>query len=220
MVRKTPDGGSGGFDPRILFALLLCSIGAWLAILGFAAPTPPSPSAATAITKGAAVVPSEFRGDLRQLPQFITAAERKQFIRPLELDIPLPKNKQILPGAQTGPPVQLPGPLAPMPTPSISFDGMNFNSNGAGHPPDTVGDVGPNHFVQAVNTSVGIYSKTTGAALATFTFDGLWAGAGPGTSCDTNNGGDPTVIYVPQYDRFIVADFSWSSIQNGPYYEC
>ena len=107
-----------------------------------------------------------------------------------------------------------------MPGPSTSFDGMNYNANGAGHPPDTVGDVGPNHFVQAVNTSVGIYSKTTGAALATFTFDGLWAGAGTGTPCDTDHGGDPTVIYVPQYDRFIVADFSWSNIQSGPYYEC
>src|ERR1700682_6497321 len=100
MVRKTPNAGSGNFDPRILFALLLSSIGVWLAILGFAAPTPVSPSAATAITKGAAVVPSEFRGDLRQLPQSITPEERKQFIRPLELelDIPLPRNKLALPG--------------------------------------------------------------------------------------------------------------------------
>jgi len=97
---------------------------------------------------------------------------------------------------------------------------MNYFANGAGHPPDTVGDVGPNYFVQAVNTSIGIYSKTTGAAVTTFTFDGLWVGAGTGTSCDTTHGGDPTVIYVPQYDRFIVADFSWANIQNGPYYEC
>src|SRR3984893_10249658 len=220
MVRKTPNAGSGGFDPRILLALLLCSIGGWLAILGFAAPTPPSPSAATAITKGAAVVPSEFRGDLRQLPQSITPEERKQFIRPLELDIPLPKNKQVLPGAQAGPPVELPGPLAPMPTPSISFDGMDFNNNGAGHPPDTVGDVGPNHFVQAVNTSIGIYNKATGAAFATFTFNSLWSGAGTGTPCDTNHNGDPTVVYDPQNDRFIVADFAWTDILNGPYYEC
>jgi hypothetical protein len=80
--------------------------------------------------------------------------------------------------------------------------------------------VGPNHFVQAVNTSVGIYDKSSGTALATFTFDSLWANAGTGTSCDTFHGGDPTVIYVPQFNRFIVGDFSWGSIQNGPYYEC
>src|SRR5436853_564663 len=82
------------------------------------------------------------------------------------------------------------------------------------------GDVLPNHFVQAVNTSVGIYDKSSGTALATFTFESLWGNANTGTSCDSFHGGDPTVIYVPQFDRFIVADFSWFSIQNGPYYEC
>jgi hypothetical protein len=47
-----------------------------------------------------------------------------------------------------------------MPTPITSFVGLDFNTWGAGHPPDTVGDVGPNHYVQAVNTSVGVYNKT------------------------------------------------------------
>ena len=107
-----------------------------------------------------------------------------------------------------------------MPTPATSFDAMDFASNGAGHPPDTVGDVGPNHFVQAVNTSIGIYNKTTGAAISTFTFNSLWSGAGTGTPCDTSHNGDPTVVYDPQHDRFIVADFSWTDIMNGPYYEC
>ena len=107
-----------------------------------------------------------------------------------------------------------------MPTPALTFNAMNFVSNGAGHPPDTVGDVGPNHFVQAVNTSIGIYNKTTGAAFATFTFNSLWSGAGTGTPCDTSQNGDPTVIYDPQNDRFIVADLSWANFQNGPFYEC
>ena len=107
-----------------------------------------------------------------------------------------------------------------MPTPAITFNALDFNSNGAGHPPDTVGDVGPNHFVQAVNTSIGIYNKATGAAISTFTFDSLWLGAGTGTPCDTGHGGDPTVVYDPQYDRFIVADFTWTDTVNGPYYEC
>ena len=44
-----------------------------------------------------------------------------------------------------------------MPTPITHFAGMNFNQNGAGWPPDTCGDVGINHYVQAVNTSIGIY---------------------------------------------------------------
>src|ERR1700694_1482415 len=221
MMRKNPHSQSGGFNPRVFLAFILCSIGASLAVLSFAAPIPKPVSSQAQFRKGDPVFPSEFRGDVRNLPQYIAPAQRKLFIRPLELDIPRPATKQVLPGAALAPSIQaVQGPLAPMPTPASSFTGMNFVANGAGHPPDTVGDVGPNHFVQAVNTSVGIYDKTSGAALATFTFDALWAGDGTGTPCDTDNGGDPTVIYVPQYDRFIVADFSWANIQNGPYFEC
>ena len=166
-------------------------------------------------------MPSEFNGDVRDLPQVITPEERKLFHPPLELDFEPPQHKKPLPWAQPEIPTPLPpGPLAPMPTPAITFNAMNFASNGAGHPPDTVGDVGPNHFVQAVNTSIGIYNKTTGAAFSTFTFNSLWSGAGTGTPCDTSHNGDPTVVYDPQNDRFIVADFSWTNFQNGPYYEC
>jgi hypothetical protein len=225
-VRKYLHSESGRFNPRIFLAFVLCSLSALLAMLSFAAPM--AASFQPEIREGERVRPSEFRGDVRNLPQNVSSVQRNTFSRrPLEHDLPVPATKQVLPGAQlmtasaTGTSTQaVQGLLAPMPGPSTSFDGMNYNANGAGHPPDPVGDVGPNHFVQAVNTSIGIYSKTTGAALATFTFDGLWAGAGTGTSCDTDHGGDPTVIYVPQYDRFIVADFSWADIQNGPYYEC
>jgi len=172
------------------------------------------------ITAGKPVVPSEFSGDVRSLPQYVTEEERRQFSLRPELDREIPVNKKPLPGIGPEAPAQLLAPAAPMPTPSISFNGMNFTSNGAGHPPDTVGDVGPSHYVQAVNTSIGIYNKTTGAAISTFTFNTLWAGAGTGTPCDTANMGDPTVIYSRQNDRFIVADFAWSDIVNGPYYEC
>src|SRR5437588_1914257 len=174
------------------------------------------------ISKGKTVEPSEFRGDVRKLRQRITPAERRQFHPPLELQWKPRRDRKPSPTSEPVVPTAIPplAPLAPMPTPMTSFDGMNFNANGAGHPPDTVGDVGPSHFVQAVNTSVGIYNKTTGAAISTFTFNSLWSGAGTGTPCDTSHNGDPTVVYDPIHDRFIAADFSWSSLQNGPYYEC
>src|SRR5438477_5058864 len=225
-MRKHPHSQFRRSSPRVFAAIGLCLVGAWLAMLSLAAPMPASFQ--PEIREGERVRPSEFRGDVRNLPRDVSSAQRNTFSRrPLEHDLPVPATKQVLPGVQpttastTGTSTQtVQGPLAPMPGPSTSFNGMNYNANGAGHPPDTVGDVGPNHFVQAVNTSVGIYDKATGAALATFTFDGLWSGAGTGTPCDTDHGGDPTVIYDPQHDRFIVADFSWADIQNGPYYEC
>ncbi|MFN0278126.1 MAG: hypothetical protein ACKVRN_05925 [Pyrinomonadaceae bacterium] len=172
---------------------------------------------------GEPVTPSEFNGDVRDLPQFVTQEERDMFALRPEFGfgkIERPEKKP-LPGAvepeqQSAPEV----PLVAMPTPIISFNAMTFNLNGSGFPPDTVGDVGPNHYVQAVNTSVGIYNKTTGAAFSTFTFNTLWSGAATGTPCDASNDGDPTVIYSALYDRFIVADFAWTDILNGPYYEC
>src|SRR2546423_6233642 len=171
-MRKQQHSRSGRLHSRIFAAVCLCLIGAWLAMLSFAASSSSFSSSAGNFSRGEPVVPSEFRGDVRNLPQVITEAQRKAFIRPLELDYPRPAIKQVLPGASLGPQTLTQStaaiaPSAPMPSPATSFAGMNYNVNGAGHPPDTVGDVGPNHFVQAVNTSVGIYDKTTGSALAT-----------------------------------------------------
>ncbi|MEP6476039.1 MAG: hypothetical protein ABJC60_02090 [Actinomycetota bacterium] len=112
-----------------------------------------------------------------------------------------------------------------MPAPSHSFAGLSHDGActggtcGAGYPPDTVGDVGPAHYIEAVNTAVGVYSKT-GSQLAAFTFNSLWNGAGSGTACDTANNGDPTVVYDPMANRWFVSDFAWTNLGSGPYYEC
>src|SRR5437762_13679339 len=51
---------------------------------------------------------------------------------------------------------------SPMPMPSLSVDGLsNYNNidlyNALIIPPDPIGDVGPNHYVQAVNSAIRIY---------------------------------------------------------------
>ena len=51
---------------------------------------------------------------------------------------------------------------AAAPPPLSSFDGLDFANWGAGHPPDTNGDVGPTYYIQTINTSIGIYDKSTG----------------------------------------------------------
>ena len=100
-----------------------------------------------------------------------------------------------------------------MPSAAQSFAGLGFAGIcsgtlcGAGWPPDPVGDVGPNTYVEAVNTSIGIFSKT-GTQLAAFTFDSLWNGAGKGTPCDDSNFGDVTVLYDRLSDHWIPAS-SW-----------
>ena len=55
-----------------------------------------------------------------------------------------------------------------MPSPSATFAGISADDaagvGGRFAPPDTVGDVGPNHYVQAVNTVLRVFDKN-GAAL-------------------------------------------------------
>jgi concanavalin A-like lectin/glucanase superfamily protein/Big-like domain-containing protein len=167
---------------------------------------------APGVAHGKPVAPKVFTGDVRNLHQR-NDDKKKIHETPEEPGGGFRKP----PSSETAAPVE--APAVTIPTPSTSFKGLDHNTWGAGWPPDTVGDVGPDHFVQAVNTSIGIFSKT-GTQLAAFTFNSLWASAGSGTACDTSNDGDPTVIYDPQGDRWIVADFAFTSATTGPYYEC
>ncbi len=75
-------------------------------------------------------------------------------------------------------------------------------------PPDTVGDVGPNHFVQAVNQSVStiqVLSKATGQVLKTFTLESL-------TTASPCRSGfcDPVVNYDRVADRWILSELPGS----------
>ncbi|MBN1137823.1 MAG: hypothetical protein JXM73_14640, partial [Anaerolineae bacterium] len=87
-------------------------------------------------------------------------------------------------------------------TPLTNWAGMDYNS----FPPDTTGDVGPNHFVQAVNGSGGstvqVFNKS-GTALKTFTMDSLAS-----TSPCNEGYCDPIVIYDTQADRWFISEFS------------
>ena len=106
---------------------------------------------------------------------------------------------------------------------SGSLEGLDFQNWGAGSPPDPNGDVGPEYYIQAVNTSIGIFRKTDGVRVAGFTFNNFWAGAGTETLCDTpaSHRGDPVVVYDPLGDRWMIMDFAYSGNGSaGPYYFC
>ena len=124
-------------------------------------------------------------------------------------------------GSHPGPAVAEQTTITPLaaPAPIVNAVGLDFNTWGAGHPPDTNGVIGPNHFVQSVNTSIGIFSKTTGALVSAFTFDDFFASSGT-PECDANNGGDPTVVYDVPSGKWIIADFAWVNFNTGPYFEC
>src|SRR6202011_109077 len=98
-MRKYFHSKTGSFNPRIFLAFILCLTSALLAMLSFGAPS--SASFQPEIREGERVRPSEFRGDVRDLPRYVASAQRDTFSRrPREHDLPVPATKQILPGVQ------------------------------------------------------------------------------------------------------------------------
>ena len=161
-----------------------------------------------------------FNGDLRDLPR------RKPLKRERpEHEGPEP-NPTFYPGtpptsvtppsaAPRVPGLNPPAPAAPAPPPSIVFEGLDRENWGAGSPPDTTGDVGPTYYIQSVNTSVGIYRKSDGFREAAFTFDTLMSQGNFGNLCDTDNFGDPVVLYDTFEDRWILTDFAFLTDGGG-----
>ncbi|HET7514229.1 MAG TPA: hypothetical protein VFJ60_05475, partial [Gaiella sp.] len=96
-----------------------------------------------------------------------------------------------------------------------SFDGLDFANWGAGHPPDTNGDVGPTYYIQTVNTSIGIYNKSTGTRVAAFTFNSFMSQGHFGNLCDTDNFGDPVVLYDTYENRWVITDFAFKLDASG-----
>jgi hypothetical protein len=123
---------------------------------------------------------------------------------------------------------QTAAPAAPAPPPGSgggagSFAGLDFASFGDGWPPDTSGDVGPTYYIQTVNTSVGIFRKSDGVQVTAFSFDTLMSQGNFGNACDTQNFGDPTVVWDPGANRWIISDFAFAlngSSPVAPYFQC
>jgi hypothetical protein len=162
-----------------------------------------------------------FDGDLRSLPRRRPVKRERP-----EREGPQPRpaihpDTSVTPGQPEPAAPSEPGaPSAPAPATSASFDGLDFNTWGAGHPPDTVGDVGPTYFIQAVNSSVGIFRKSDGMRVAAFTLDALMSQGNFGNLCDTDNFGDPVVLYDTFEDRWVITDFAFQlsggSVVNPP----
>src|SRR6476659_9008731 len=105
--------------------------------------------------------------------------------------------------------------VASAPAPDSSFEGLDFANWGQGHPPDTNGDFGPNHYIETINVSIGIYDKSTGARVAAFTFNSFMRQGHFGNICDTDNFGDPVVLYDSYEDRWVITDFAFKLDGSG-----
>lgn len=105
------------------------------------------------------------------------------------------------------------------PTTGLNFEGLGngslgFTPNAA--PPDTNGAVGSTQYVQWVNESFAVFDKATGNKLAGPTAgNSLWSGFGGG--CQTNNDGDPIVLYDKSANRWVFSQFS---VSTTPFLQC
>ena len=105
------------------------------------------------------------------------------------------------------------------PVVGTSFEGLGAGQYGfsvTGAPPDTNGTVGATQYVQWVNTSFAIFNKSSGALIAGPTAGNtLWSGFGGG--CESNNDGDPVVLYDKAAQRWVFSQFS---VTTTPYLQC
>jgi hypothetical protein len=166
--------------------------------------------------------------DLSRPLSEMVAASPRPILRGQEIEIEAPR---------PGPP--LPGALAGGPDPVLQKDtlplvgattGLNFDGVGANGyaPPDTNGSVGLNQFFEIVNVEFAIYDKSSGnLLLGPALIHTLWDGFGG--DCDTNDGGDPIVVFDKAAQRWVVSQLSgtytnWcmavsqSSDATGSYY--
>ena len=98
-----------------------------------------------------------------------------------------------------------------------NFEGLsnqdNFNLLGFRvNPPDPVGDVGPNHYVEMTNLAVAVYDKTGNLLMGPATLGSLWNGFSVPDCAD--NAGDPVVLYDQLADRWLLSQFT----ARGPQY--
>ena len=235
-MKKKSTSRSAFFNLRVLIGLFVFLAGVFLALLGFGTFSKASAQSNASVqnqppsgppTVVPMVGPVAQNQDLRSLPYVAPAPEIEE------------KRLTRYPRPETGAPAEsgtsslaqfqslmkgLLRPVPRMPGPLLTFDGMNSVQSGCGClPPDSDGDVGPNHYVNAVNTSLKIFDKSGNPLNGPngITFNSFFAPIGAGNPCGANqNDGDPFVFYDHIADRWVVSDFAFPAFPGTSFWQC
>jgi Peptidase family C25 len=154
--------------------------------------------------------------DLRKLPDMPATGE--------EDEVRLTRHP-LVPGPVKGvddpvPPVK-PQAVSSMPATSVSFNGIGQNNSCLCTPPDTDGDIGQDHYIASVNSSIQIFNKTGTSLSGPTSFNSFFAALGSGTPCGRNqNRGDGVVFFDHLANRWVVTDFAFSAFPGSEFYEC
>ena len=113
-------------------------------------------------------------------------------------------------------------PATAIPAPTANFEGISSDDNLTEFgfrvlPPDTNGDVGPNHYVQMVNFLVRIYDKSGAPLTEPFPLSSLFTTLGGPCTVDD---GDPVVVYDHLADRWLLSQFALPNGDFPPYHQC
>ena len=97
-----------------------------------------------------------------------------------------------------------------------TFGGISTENGASSNVVDPVGDVGPDHYVQMVNSKFAVFAKDGTVLAGPLDINALWTGAGG--SCEASNDGDPIVLYDQLADRWMLSQFYTQD--GGPYGLC
>ena len=105
--------------------------------------------------------------------------------------------------------------------PAIGFNFEGVAGTGS-FPPDNNGSVGNDQYVEIVNTRYQVWTLNRGTSTVTSlagpaSINTLWAGFGG--ACQTQNSGDPVVLYDKVANRWLISQFT-SAAAAGVYYQC
>src|SRR5262245_15614709 len=118
-------------------------------------------------------------------------------------NVPDPVAQAVVPGTSS-----LTGGSPTAPVTGFNFIGVGING---GSPSDSNGSVGTTQFVETVNTRYQVWTlnrttMTATVALGPVAINTLWAGFGG--QCETQNAGDPIVLYDKTANRWLISQFS------------
>jgi hypothetical protein len=107
-----------------------------------------------------------------------------------------------------------------MPGPLLTFEGLDQSQDCCDFAvPDTDGDVGPNHYIEALNDGFNIFDKNGNTLSGPTTFNSFFSTL-KGTPCEDDNSGDPFVFYDQIADRWVITDFAHPEIPGTSFFEC
>ena len=225
-MKKKFASKSAFFNLRVLLGFFLCLGGAFLALIAFSLYSAPSalaqkPKQTSKISAEPKVIPmvgpvSQDR-DLRTLP-YIPSEDKMGEAKPRRMRYPRFESKR------TEDPIQAVRQVIQaitMPAPIATYPGITSAESACGClPPDTHGDVGPNHYILSVNSRFKITDKSGNQLLAPTTFNSFFAPMAT-TPCGlSQNRGDPYVLYDHLADRWLVSDFAFPNFPGVSFYQC